>query len=459
MKMSSTLHDTCRQHNALLLDVTDVALKIATSSLTGEPLLSELRDISSKAIHVDIWPARRIELWQAACSLAANKEVSGHSLTNLLNEVLSSAIQQRASDIHFEPGQMAYRIRLRIDGVLQPQPPLPCSVAAQITARLKVLASLDIAEKRLPQDGQFDYTEGKDHVSFRVSTLPCRHGEKLVLRLMQKTTTPLNITALGMPGREAALFHQALTSPQGLILITGPTGSGKTVSLYSALTQLNQVHRNICTVEDPVEIPFNGLNQTQLHVKAGLTYSTLLRALLRQDPDIIMIGEIRDSETAKIAVTAAQTGHLVLSTLHTDSTIGTLTRLEQLNIPREILASSLRLIIAQRLVRKLCPHCRSKSDTPVEHPPLGISVPTIHWQAKGCRHCYGGYYGRTALFEVLSVCGVLKRLITQGSSPEELESVAKDKGMMTLLENGFDAVAQGITSREELERVLGQCND
>ena len=459
MNTYPSLNDVCRQFNALLLDVTDATLRIASSTPPAEPLLYALRAVSTKTIDVEIWSARRIELWQTCWGFAANKDESGHLLTNLLNEVLRSAVQQRASDIHFEPGQETYRIRLRIDGVLHPQPLLPCSVAAQITARLKVLASLDIAEKRLPQDGQIDYLAGGNPASFRVSTLPCRYGEKLVLRLLLQGTPSLNIADLGMPEKEVVLFHRALISPQGLVLITGPTGSGKTVSLYSALARLNQVHRNICTVEDPIEIPFSGLNQTQVHVKAGLTYSSLLRALLRQDPDVIMIGEIRDNETAEIAVKAAQTGHLVLSTLHTHSTIATLTRLEQLNIPRQVLASSLRLVVAQRLVRKLCPHCRQQNKGPAECPTLRPSLPSTHWQAKGCSRCYGGYYGRTALFEMLSVSEVLGRLISGGGNLVDLEIAARKEGMTTLFENGCDAVASGITSQEEIQRVLGQRYD
>jgi len=455
MNTAQQLCAICQQYNTLLIEETDQILRIASPTSLVEPMLSALRFISNKSIEIEVWPVRRIALWQALSTLPANKEASGRSLTELLHEVLSTAIQQRASDIHFEPGQTTYRIRLRIDGVLHAQPLLPCAIAAQITARLKVLASLDIAEKRLPQDGQIDYQDGEHLASFRVSTLPCRYGEKLVLRLQQQDKQSFDIDALGMPAEEAARFHRALASPQGLILITGPTGSGKTLSLYSALAILNQVHRNICTVEDPIEIPFSGLNQTQLHTKAGLTYSTLLRALLRQDPDVIMIGEIRDHETADIAVKASQTGHLVLSTLHTHSTIGTLMRLEQLNIPREVLTSSLRLIVTQRLVRKLCLHCRQQSEIPSERPLSAVPLSLSYWQAKGCPRCYSGYYGRTALFEVLPVSETLGTLITQGQSAAELEDIARKSGMTTLFENGCRAAALGITSLEEVYRVLG----
>ncbi|MCS3433106.1 type II secretion system protein GspE [Klebsiella sp. BIGb0407] len=450
MTTSQQIGSICQQYNALLIEETDQALRIASSKPPAEQMLSALSFICDKPIQLETWPVQRIALWQALYALSASKEVSGNSLAELLNEVLSTAIQQRASDIHFEPGQTTYRIRLRIDGVLHAQPLLPGSIAAQLTARLKVLASLDIAEKRLPQDGQMDYQDGEHQASFRVSTLPCRYGEKLVLRLQQQTSHCFDIDTLGMPAEESLRFHRALASPQGLILITGPTGSGKTLSLYSALTRLNQVHRNICTVEDPIEIPLSGLNQTQLHTKAGLTYSTLLRALLRQDPDVIMIGEIRDSETADIAIKASQTGHLVLSTLHTHSTIGTLMRLEQLNIPRDVLTSSLRLIVTQRLVRKLCLHCRQPPQNSPEQP-----LSAAYWQATGCNHCYSGYYGRTALFEVLPVSETLGGLINQGQNATELEDIARQSGMTTLFENGCRAAAQGITSLDEVYRVLG----
>lgn len=452
MNTPHPLNTVCQQYHVLLIEETDSTLRIASPLPPAEHMFAALRFISNKSIDVEIWSAKRIALWQTACHLPPNKDESGRVLGNLLNEIFSAAIQQRASDIHFEPGKKAYRIRLRIDGLLHPLPLLPSALAAQITARLKVLAHLDIAEKRLPQDGQIDHQDGEHPVSFRVSTLPCRYGEKLVLRLLQQQAQSLDMATLGMPPQEVRRFHTALSSPEGLILITGPTGSGKTLSLYSALAILNQVQRNICTVEDPIEIPCSGLNQTQLHDKAGLSYSTLLRALLRQDPDVIMIGEIRDSETAEIAVKAAQTGHLVLSTLHTHSTISTLTRLEQLNIPRGILASSLRLIVTQRLVRKLCPHCRQLSDVLYQHPPL----PATHWQPKGCSQCYNGYYGRTALFEVLPVTHALGNVMAQGQSADQLETIARQSGMTTLFEQGCYAAAQGITSLEEVYRVLGQ---
>ena len=258
-----------------------------------------------------------------------------------------------------------------------------------------------------------------------------------------------------MQDAQLAAFSQALQQPQGLILVTGPTGSGKTVTLYSALQTRNTPDVNLCSVEDPVEIPIAGLNQTQIHPRAGLTFQGVLRALLRQDPDIIMVGEIRDGETAEIALKAAQTGHLVLSTLHTNSTTETLIRLQQMGVARWMIASALTLVIAQRLVRKLCPHCRQRLETPIMLPEAIWPTPLPRWQAPGCQHCYHGFYGRTALFEVLPVTPALRQSIANGTSVDGVESNAQQLGMSTLFENGCKAVEQGLTTFEELVRVLG----
>lgn len=285
---------------------------------------------------------------------------SSASVVQLLHETLHKAIQLRASDIHFEPVEHGYQIRFRVDGVLQLQPLLPVHFAAPLTARLKVLGNLDIAERRLPQDGQMEIAIEKHTCSFRIATLPVYHGEKVVLRLMTQTAQTFELSELGMSPDDCTRFQLALANPQGMILVTGPTGSGKTITLYSALKILNQVTSNLCSVEDPVEIPMRGLNQTQINTKAGLNFQSVLRALLRQDPDIIMVGEIRDGDTAEIAIKAAQTGHLVLSTLHTNSTAETVVRLEQMGVERWMLASALNMVVAQRLVRKLCPHCKQR---------------------------------------------------------------------------------------------------
>ncbi len=373
----------------------------------------------------------------------------------LLARTLQSALEQRASDIHIEPADNAYRIRLRIDGVLHPLPDVSPDAGVALTARLKVLGNLDIAEHRLPQDGQFTVELAGNAVSFRIATLPCRGGEKVVLRLLQQVGQALDVNTLGMQPLQLADFAHALQQPQGLVLVTGPTGSGKTVTLYSALQTLNTADINICSVEDPVEIPIAGLNQTQIHPRAGLTFQGVLRALLRQDPDVIMIGEIRDGETAEIAIKAAQTGHLVLSTLHTNSTCETLVRLQQMGVARWMLSSALTLVIAQRLVRKLCPHCRQQQGEPIHIPVNVWPSPLPHWQAPGCVHCYHGFYGRTALFEVLPITPVIRQLISANTDVESLETHARQAGMCTLFENGCLAVEQGLTTFEELIRVLG----
>ena len=377
------------------------------------------------------------------------------SVVGLLNQTLQQALAQRASDIHFEPGEDHYRIRLRIDGVLHTLPSLARESAKTLTARLKVLGSLDIAERRLPQDGQFTVTLSGRAISFRIATLPCRHGEKIVLRLLHQVTQPLDLAALGMEPQQLAQFQTALARPQGLMLVTGPTGSGKTVTLYSALATRNLPEVNICSVEDPVEIPLVGLNQTQINPRAGLDFHSVLRALLRQDPDIIMVGEIRDGETAEIAIKASQTGHLVLSTLHTSSTSEALVRIAQMGVARWMIASALSLVVAQRLVRKLCPHCcrRHAEDVVL---PSGLWPRALpHWQASGCDACYRGFCGRVALFEVLSINRALRQAIASGEPAERIEQQARQEGMLTLFEHGCLAVERGLTTLEELLRVLG----
>ncbi|VTM72651.1 Type II traffic warden ATPase [Raoultella planticola] len=337
--------------------------------------------------------------------------------------------------------------------------PLPPERAAPVAARLKVLGNLDIAEHRLPQDGQFTLSLAGRPVSFRIATLPCRHGEKIVLRLLHQVEQALELGALGLSSDQLNAFRSALDQPQGLLLVTGPTGSGKTVTLYSALQTRNHDAVNICSVEDPLEMPIAGMNQTQINPRAGLTFQSVLRALLRQDPDIVMVGEIRDAETAEIAIKAAQTGHLVLSTLHTNSTSETLTRLQQMGVAGWMLSSALSLVIAQRLVRKLCVHCRRETGKTMDIPRRLWPRPLPRWQAVGCQHCYHGYYGRQALFELLPVNAPLRQAIARGLSALEIESLAREAGMMTLFESGCLAVEQGLTNLEEIIRVLGIPHD
>lgn len=447
----------CAQYQAVLLGEDENRLRIAVAPNPPTQLFESLRFICDKHVDVEFWSAERLEKVKHLPLSSGNEQIAenGISVVSLLNETLQKAIQVRASDIHFEPAEDRYRIRLRIDGVLQLQPLLPASMAAPLTARLKVLGNLDIAERRLPQDGQMDVSTGEWKASFRISTLPVRHGEKVVLRLLQQTEQPLELAALGMSPEGHSAFESALTHPQGMILVTGPTGSGKTITLYSALNALNQAGVNLCSVEDPVEIPLSGFNQTQVNTKAGLTFQNVLRALLRQDPDVIMVGEIRDSETAEIAIKAAQTGHLVLSTLHTNSTIETVVRLEQMGIARWMLASAVQMVVAQRLVRKLCPHCKKRLDDDITLPRQLWPAPLPNLQAVGCERCYGGFYGRTALFEILTVDNVLRGAIASGIQAAEIETLAREQGLVTLFESGCRAVSQGLTTLEEVYRVLG----
>jgi len=451
------LHTLCQHHNALVLNIDDATVHVAVAGEPSNELMDALRFSTHRHIDIECWSAERLEKERqlAAEPLRPAAQDESASVVGLIDQTLQQALQRRASDIHFEPAEAHYQIRFRIDGVLHPLPPLPAALASALTARLKVLGNLDIAERRLPQDGQFSIELGGRTVSFRISTLLCRCGEKVVLRLLQQTEQPLEVQALGLSPAQQTLFCQALQRPQGLILVTGPTGSGKTVTLYTALSTLNEPQVNICSVEDPVEIPVTGLNQTPVLPKAGLTFQAVLRALLRQDPDVIMIGEIRDLETAEIAVKAAQTGHLVLSTLHTNSTTETLVRLEQMGLPRWMLASALELVVAQRLVRKLCPYCRVFSQEPVTLPASLWPRPIHPYKACGCERCYGGYYGRIALFELLSINTALRQTIASGAPPEEIASQARVQGMTTLFEHGLQAIGAGLTTPEELYRVSG----
>ncbi|ELW9442391.1 type II secretion system protein GspE [Pluralibacter gergoviae] len=447
----------CQRHQAALLSSDEDKLVIAVVGNPPSPLMDALRFATQKRIDIECWDSERMEQHIRRVQethLPAAREEGGNAV-DLLNQLFGQALAQRASDIHIEPAPEALRIRLRIDGVLHPRPDLPATISAPLVARLKVLGSLDIAERRLPQDGQFSVEVNGSTLSLRTATLPCRGGEKVVLRVLQQVEQALDIGKLGLLPDQLQAFRRALAQPQGLILVTGPTGSGKTVSLYSALQALNRPEVNISSVEDPVEIPLAGINQTQINVRAGLTFHSVLRALLRQDPDIIMVGEIRDAETAEIAIKAAQTGHLVLSTLHTNSTSETLVRLQQMGIARWMISSGLLMVVAQRLVRRLCPWCQQQRGETTELPKNLWPRPLPRWRAPGCERCCGGFSGRLALFEVLDVDAAVRQAIISGAPPESLDSIARGSGMTTLFEHGCEAVERGQTTVEELLRVLG----
>lgn len=379
-------------------------------------------------------------------------------VSRFINQILLDAVRKGASDIHFEPYESLYRVRLRCDGILvQTQQPAS-HLGRRLAARIKILAKLDIAERRLPQDGRMKLRlNTSTAIDMRVSTLPTLWGEKIVLRLLDSSAASLDIDKLGYNEGQKQLYLKALQQPQGMILMTGPTGSGKTVSLYTGLNLLNREQVNISTAEDPVEINLSGINQIQVQPKIGFGFAEALRSFLRQDPDIVMVGEIRDVETAEIAVKAAQTGHLVLSTLHTNSAAETVIRLANMGIEPFNLASSLSLIIAQRLARRLCPNCKvAKQPNVTEQQQFGLSADQILYSAdpNGCSECTKGYSGRIGIYEVMAFNSQLAEAIMQRASITHIETIAKANGMQTLQESGIEKLQQGITSIEELQRVL-----
>lgn len=448
----------CQRHHAVIVSFTAERLQLAMATLPEEELLASLRFATHCALDIECWPEARLEQFRQQQKNAPSQQATAatdRGAPDKIQQLLLLAVQRRASDIHLEPQAGSLRVRLRVDGVLQTLSGNEQDNAAALLARLKILASLDITERRTPQDGQFTVELNGNPASFRLSTLPTQFGEKAVIRLLQSEPQAVALDKLGMPPALLKIYCQALARPQGLILVTGPTGSGKTFTLYSGLNSLNTPQRNLCSVEDPIEIPLAGINQTQIHPKAGLDFNLVLRALLRQDPDVIMLGEIRDRETAETAVKAAQTGHLVLSTLHTNSTLETLTRLGQIGIPGYLLASALKLIVAQRLVRRLCPHCRQKSEAVAHFPPAIWPGTVQNWQAPGCERCYSGFYGRLALFEMLPITARLQNAIAANSTAEQLEMIARQHGRNSLFIEGLHCVNRGDTTLEELNRIVG----
>ncbi len=377
-----------------------------------------------------------------------------------INKILTDAIRKGASDLHFEPYEKRYRIRFRIDGLLHEVSEPPISLSGRISARLKVMSKLDIAERRVPQDGRIKMKLSRNKsIDFRVSTLPTLWGEKIVMRILDSSSAQLGIEKLGYEEDQKQAYLEMLARPQGMILVTGPTGSGKTVSLYTGLNILNTEERNISTAEDPVEINLEGVNQVHINPKAGLTFASALRSFLRQDPDVVMVGEIRDLETAEIAIKAAQTGHLVLSTLHTNSSAETLTRLLNMGVPGYNIASSVNLIIAQRLARRLCPECRQPEDIP-EHEllQLGFTQQQIDagftpYKPCGCEFCSGGYKGRVGIYEVMKMSDEIARTIMEGGNSLQIATTAKQQGMRDLRLSGLLKVIQGVTSIAEVNRV------
>ncbi|MBA4761399.1 type II secretion system ATPase GspE [Sphingomonas sp.] len=375
----------------------------------------------------------------------------------LINALLLEAVKEGASDVHVETQEKRVVVRFRIDGVLRDKLEPRRELAPLLVSRIKVMAKLDIAEKRVPQDGRVTLRIGGHDVDARVSTIPTQHGERVVMRLLEKGSLSLDMEALGMSERDRAVFARLLERPHGMLLVTGPTGSGKTTSLYAALHRLNDRKRNIMTVEDPIEYELAGVAQTQVNTRTGMTFARGLRAILRQDPDVIMVGEIRDQETAEVAVRSAMTGHFVLSTLHTNSAVGSVTRLIDMGVERYLLAPMLVGVAAQRLVRRLCPSCR-RQDVASEGDSLllgGALKPGKKlWRAVGCDDCHGdGYRGRAGLYEVIAVDEKLQAMIHEGASEAAIETHAR-RNNPSLLDDGVDKVRAGVTTVEEVARVV-----
>ena len=400
---------------------------------------------------------------QASGELADIREATDEApMIKLVNSVIAQSVDDGASDIHFEPQAKELMIRFRIDGVLHEIMSVPRRMQAGVTSRLKIMAELDIAERRVPQDGRIGLMVGGKPIDMRVATLPTVYGEKVVMRLLDKSNVMLDLEDLGFSEKALKRFQKSFTRPYGAILVTGPTGSGKSTTLYAALNILNSPEKNVITVEDPVEYRLTGINQVQVNVRAGMTFAAALRSILRCDPDIVMVGEIRDRETAQIAVESALTGHLVLSTLHTNDAPGALSRLTEMGIEPFLTSSAVDCVLAQRLARRLCPVCREpytatkemlrKNDFP---PEVCDRDDVVLYRAKGCSRCNTtGYKGRLGLYEVMIVSEAIRRLTVERKSADEISRVAAAEGMKSLREDGIDKVLLGMTSVEEIARVI-----
>jgi type IV pilus assembly protein PilB len=418
--------------------------------------LDELEDSDLDALEIDDGTASEEE---ATSSEDAAKDAP---IVRFVNKILLDCIKKGASDIHFEPYEKTYRIRSRIDGILQEIAKPPHNLSSRLSARLKVMSQMDISEKRMPQDGRIKMKISKTRaIDFRVNTLPTLWGEKIVLRILDPSSAKMGVDALGFNPVQKELYMGTLHKPQGMILVTGPTGSGKTVSLYTGLNILNTEERNISTAEDPVEINLEGINQVHVNAKVGLTFAEALRSFLRQDPDVVMVGEIRDLETAEIAIKAAQTGHMVLSTLHTNSSPETLTRLRNMGVPSFNIATSVSLIIAQRLARRLCESCKKPVNIPeaalVEEGFAPEQLKNLHLHEanpEGCSKCNRGYKGRVGIYEMLPMTPEIAEVIMNNGTSLDIIRVAKQQGFRTLRDTGLDKVAEGLTSLDEMNRVI-----
>ena len=438
----------------ILVDAT--ALKESIEKISGEASASDLAVLDDENLE-DIEFLDEDESGGETVSQADTE--SDTPVVRFVNKLLMDAIKLGASDIHIEPYEKRLRVRYRVDGVLHESASPPISLANRLVARIKILSRLDIAERRIPQDGRLKLAGQRNtKIDFRVSTLPTVHGEKVVMRLLDSSGASLKLSDLGMEADQLVHYEAAVKKPYGMVLVTGPTGSGKTVSLYSALAMLNRPETNISTVEDPVEINLDGINQVAINEKANLTFSAALRSFMRQDPDIIMVGEIRDLETAEIAIKASQTGHLVLSTLHTNDATATIMRMLNMGIAPYNVAGSINLIMAQRLARRLCSNCKQPTDLPPETLiDAGVKEDDIDnvtaFEAIGCDACTNGYKGRAGIFQVLPVSDKLTSMILKSAGQDELEFQAIEEGVLTLRQSALKKFATGQLSLAEVERV------
>ncbi|MBI4925741.1 MAG: type IV-A pilus assembly ATPase PilB [Bdellovibrio sp.] len=412
--------------------------------------LGEALKSATKELKEEMKDSTGIELVEVH-EIDAQTKAEDAPVISIVNSILSEAITRGASDIHVEPYEKKFRVRMRIDGVLQQMTELPLEMKRAITARFKIMSRMDIAESRIPQDGRIKLRAQGSEIDFRVNSVPTLFGEKIVLRILSKKNLQLDMQKLGFDSKQLELFKKGIYAPNGMVLVTGPTGSGKTTTLYSALSTLNQITDNISTTEDPVEYNLEGINQIQIHKEIGLTFASVLRALLRQDPDIILVGEIRDYETAEIAVQSALTGHLVLSTLHTNDAPSTITRLMNMGLEPFLVVASLNTIIAQRLVRTLCPRCKVEQTVPKEKLiQFGLPENTICYTGKGCPNCNNlGYRGRIAIYEILDFSRTLKEMVLKGATSLELKQQSIQEGMQTLRTSALGKVSEGKTSLEE----------
>ncbi len=424
----------------------DAALSVAYSDAAGAAADFELDEMDLAAL---------ADSAAAVDDLLENRDDS--PVIRLINALLLEAVKAGASDVHIETQEKRLVVRFRIDGVLRDRLEPQRALAPLLVSRIKVMARLDIAERRVPQDGRVTLRIGGHDVDARVSTIPTQHGERVVMRLLEKGSLRLDLGALGMSARDQAVFNKLLERPHGMLLVTGPTGSGKTTTLYAALNRLNDRKRNIMTVEDPIEYELPGIGQTQVNPRTDLTFAKGLRAILRQDPDVIMVGEIRDQETAQVAVRSSMTGHFVLSTLHTNSAVGSVTRLIDMGVERYLVAPMVVGLVAQRLVRQLCSACRredvaSAADSLLLGGAMAPGEPL--WRAAGCAECHSeGYLGRAGLYEVVAVDEGFQKLIHDGASEAELETAAR-RGSPSLMDDGVAKIRAGLTTVEEVARVV-----